>query len=163
MNYKIIDNFLEKESLNNLNNIFESKEELPWFYRENMVGSNDNHYFTHSFYNYHTIRSPFFSLVEPILKKLNAISLIEVRANLFLKGEIPYESSWHTDYNYSNSKTAILYLTTCNAKTILDKEKQYKIDSIENRILIFDCLTLHKVICQTDKKRRIIININYFS
>jgi hypothetical protein len=36
------------------------------------------------------------------------------------------------------------------------------IDSVENRILIFDTAISHKMISATDAKRRIIINLNYF-
>jgi hypothetical protein len=73
-----------------------------------------------------------------------------------------YESSWHTDLDDGNSKTAIMYMTTCNAKTLLDVEKEIiNVDSVENRILIFDTDIRHKMISATDTKRRIIINLNY--
>jgi hypothetical protein len=74
-----------------------------------------------------------------------------------------YESSWHVDYPDGDSKTAILYMTTCNAKTMIEVEKEIiGIDSVENRILIFDTAISHKMISATDAKRRIIINLNYF-
>lgn len=51
----------------------------------------------------------------------------------------------------------------CNAKTIINVEKEIiGIDSIENRILIFDTDISHKMISATDTKRRIIVNLNYF-
>jgi hypothetical protein len=36
-----------------------------------------------------------------------------------------------------------------------------EIDSVENRILIFDTDISHKMVSATDAKRRIIINLNY--
>ena len=45
---------------------------------------------------------------------------------------------------------------------MIDVEKEIiKIDSVENRILIFDTDISHKMISATDTKRRIIINLNY--
>ena len=41
------------------------------------------------------------------------------------------------------------------------EEEIIEIDSVENRILIFDTNISHKMISATDAKRRIIININY--
>lgn len=105
---------------------------------------------------------PNFNVIQPLLNKLNYVSLVQVRANLTLKTNKPAESSWHMDYNYSNGKTAIFYLNTCNGFTILDKDKQIKINSIENRIVVFDNNTHHKSFLQTDTNRRIILNINYF-
>ena len=43
-----------------------------------------------------------------------------------------------------------------------DAEKEIiEIDSVENRVLIFDTDISHKMKSATDAKRRIIINLNY--
>ena len=106
--------------------------------------------------------SPYFNVLEPFLAKLNISALIEVRSNMTISKKDTYESSWHIDNPDKNSKTVILYLTTCNAKTMLNVEKEIiEIDSVENRILIFDTKISHKMISATDAKRRIIINLNY--
>jgi hypothetical protein len=45
---------------------------------------------------------------------------------------------------------------------LIDVEKEIiEIDSVENRILIFDTDISHKMVSTTDAKRRIIINLNY--
>ena len=45
---------------------------------------------------------------------------------------------------------------------MINVEKEIiEIDSVENRILIFDTNISHKMISATDTKRRIIINLNY--
>ena len=159
--YKIIDNFLDKESFYKIKNILESPD-INWFYREHMT-SNDMCYFSHSFFKDNVIHSSFFNILKPLLKKINCVSLIAVRANMTINKKDSYESLWHTDYSYKNSKTAILYLTTCNGKTVLDKKEKIEINSIENRILIFNTTIYHKLISATNTKRRIVINLNYFT
>lgn len=161
MNYKVIDNFLDKQSFIKIKHLLEH-DEFNWFYRKYMVEEKDPFYFSHAFFNKSQKQCPNFNMIQLLLNRLDYASLVQVRSNLTLKTDKYTESSWHKDYNYSNCKTAIFYLHTCNGCTILDKEKQIKIDSIENRILIFDTDIYHKSILQTDINRRIIININYF-
>jgi hypothetical protein len=161
--YEVIDNFLDKEYFDTLKNTLTSLD-MNWFYRDNMTSDDENGmcYFTHNFFLKNTISSPYFNLLEPLLYKLKISSLIEVRANMSISKKDTYESSWHVDYPDGNSKTAILYLTTCNAKTMINVEKEIiEIDSVENRILIFDTCISHKMKSATDAKRRIIINLNY--
>ena len=162
--YEVINNFLDKDYFNNIKNILESQD-LNWFYRENMTNNNnDMCYFTHNFFLKNIIYSNFFNLLEPLLDKLKVVSLIEARANMTINKKDTYESQWHVDFPHKNSKTAILYLTTCNAKTLIDVGKEkIKIDSIENSVLIFNTDVFHKMISATDTKRRIIINLNYFN
>jgi hypothetical protein len=161
--YEVIDNFLDKEYFDTIKNTLTSLD-MNWFYRDNMT-SDDEHgmcYFTHNFFLKNHVYSPYFNLLEPFLAKLNISSLIEVRSNMTISKEDRYESSWHVDNPYENSKTVILYLTTCNAKTMINVEKEIiEIDSVENRILIFDTNISHKMKSATDAKRRIIINLNY--
>ncbi|ATV46289.1 hypothetical protein [Lake Baikal phage Baikal-20-5m-C28] len=162
-NYEVIDNFLDKEHFDTIKNTLTSLD-MNWFYRDNMTSDDENGmcYFTHNFFIKNAIYSPFFNLLEPLLAKLNIALLIEVRSNMTISKEDRYESSWHIDNPYKNSKTAILYLTTCNAKTMINVENEIlEIDSVENRILIFDTNISHKMKSATDAKRRIIINLNY--
>jgi len=163
--YEVIDNFLDKEYFDTIKNTLTS-DDINWFYRDNMT-SKDEHgmcYFTHNFFINNRVCSPFFNLLEPLLLyKLKVFSLLQARANMSISKEDRYESSWHVDYPDGDSKTAILYMTTCNAKTMIEVEKEIiGIDSVENRILIFDTAISHKMISATDAKRRIIINLNYF-
>jgi hypothetical protein len=163
LEYEVIDNFLDKEHFDTIKNTLTSFD-MHWFYRDNMTSDDENGmcYFTHNFFLKNTIYSSFFNLLAPLLDKLEIASLIEVRANMTISKPDQYESSWHVDNPYENSKTVILYLTTCNAKTMINVEKEIiEIDSIENRILIFNTNISHKMRSATDTKRRIIINLNY--
>jgi hypothetical protein len=163
LEHKIINNFLEKETFNNLKNTLFSNK-INWFFLPNMTTNNnkDHYFFNHCFYNYYMPQSIFFEdLITPILKKLNAVAISEVRANLILKEDNSYQSEFHVDRPYE-CKTAILYINTCNGYTLLHEDKKIKINSEENKILIFNSQISHAGVSQTDVDRRIVINFNYF-
>jgi hypothetical protein len=162
LNYKTIDNFLDKEFFNNLKNILFSRH-FPWFFREHMIDIHkDNYYFFHCFYDSYIPKSSLFDqYIISILNKIKPVSLLEVRANLLLKNEISYQSGFHVDRTFE-CKTAILYMNTCNGYTLLDEDKKIKITSEENKLLIFDSQIKHAAVSQTDTDRRIVINFNYF-
>jgi hypothetical protein len=165
---KIIDNFLEKEDfLKFKQNIFGNT--VPWFYRTAQTpdaekDKDDVGYFSLCFYNnFYSDFTLFNDHLFKIYKKLECKSLIQSRANLFLKRKEDNKLSFHVDYEHDDSFTAILYMNTNNGGTVLkQKNKEIKVDSVENRVLIFNTNTFHAAKVQTDKKRRIIININYF-
>jgi len=161
MNYQIIENFLPQEEFLNIQQQFNLEiNEFPWYFRKNMV-EKDNFYFRHVIYNEYVPLSPAFqTIAKPILKKLNCISPITIRANLMIKQEKPFQSEFHVD-NELECKTAIFYINTNNGYTLIDKKKRIKIPCEENKILIFNSNIEHAAVSQTDEIRRIVININY--
>jgi hypothetical protein len=163
-NYKTINNFCTLDLFNEFKEIVFS-ENFPWFYRGRLTGDNNKSYWTHCLFNNNKIDSNLFNhnFINFILEKLNSVSLVQIRLNLTLKSLKPVESNFHNDYPYLNCKTAIIYLNTCNGKTVIKKNKEIEIISEENKVLIFDTNILHKAVSQTDVDRRIILNINYFT
>lgn len=166
MKYNIVNNFLNVELFKEFQKDIFNKY-IPWYYKESQTGLNnhkdDNGYFTLNFFNnFKNGFNGFDKYLDIIYKKLNCRSLIEVRANLILRLKEVNALFFHTDYEYKDSKTAIFYMNTNNGCTVLDKKKLIKIKSIENTMLIFDSKIEHALMSQTDVKRRIIININYF-
>jgi hypothetical protein len=160
LEHKVINNFLEKETFNNLKNIMFS-DKINWFFLPHMT-TNDKYFFNHCFYNHYTPQSIFFEdIIVPILKKLNAAAIVEVRANLSLKENICYQSNFHVDRPFE-CKTAVFYINTCNGYTLLNEDKKIKITSEENKMLIFNSQIKHAGVSQTDVDRRITINFNYF-
>jgi len=157
---KIIENFLNKSDFVNLKNYLLQKE-LPWYYRNSTVNEDDPPFFTYSFFNEDKINSTSFNLIKPILNKLNYSSIIQVRANLVLQNDSSKKTGWHVDYPYKNYKTAILYINESNGPTVL-RNKNLKVFSKENKILIMDGSTEHALYTQTDTKRRIVVNLNYY-
>ena len=65
----------------------------------------------------------------------------------------------HVDYPFPH-KGAIFYLNTNNGLTIL--EDKVEVESIENRLLLFDSSKQHKSTTCTDDKCRINVNFNFF-
>jgi hypothetical protein len=103
-----------------------------------------------------------YPLIFPIIKKLKATALIQVRANLTLQNSSSFNCPWHTDYDVKNLKTAILYFTTCDGCTLLDPEKQYKIEAEENKLVSFPSGIPHKQSGHFNTDKRIVLNLNYY-
>ena len=67
------------------------------------------------------------------------------------------------DYKIKSSKTAILYLNTCNGGTEIKIDNKIEfIKAEENKILIFDSDIEHRGLVSTDADFRYILNFNYF-
>ena len=159
---KIKDKVLKKEIFKHIQKCL-MNDEFPWYYSNNQVnGGNDASFLFHSIYHKHTINSPFFKILSPLLDYLNPVSLINIRANLQLN-RTNVNSDYHADNNPAEAlkhKTAIFYVNTNNGYT--EFEDGDKIDSIENRILTFPSKLFHRAVSQTDKDQRIVINFNYY-
>jgi hypothetical protein len=160
-NMQVLNNFLDSDNFKNLQNLILNSD-FPWRRRESMTDTDKNIYFTYSFFNENKINSDLYDhYIIPVLKKLNCNAVIQVRANMFLN-KLFNKSGWHSDYNL-DSKTAILYLNSCNGGTELKIEEEIKfIKSEENKLIIFPSKTIHRVCTSTNVDARYIININYF-
>ena len=142
---------------------------------------NDVYIFSHGQIKH--FHKPLMELLDCILIKLYIRALIRIKINMYTKTEVPYFHGYHCDANgpnskvvyltsqvdhnynddndepYTDSKTAIFYVDTNNGQTDIDGER---VDSVENRIIIFPNNIRHSSITQTDTNRRIVINFNYF-
>jgi len=63
----------------------------------------------------------------------------------------------HVDYN--DVTTAIFYINTNNGWT--NFKNGDKVESVENRLVIFDSNLEHEGVTCTDEIRRLVINFNY--
>jgi hypothetical protein len=160
---KIIDNFLNKEDFETLQNNMLGYN-FPWYLQDGVNVIGDEFFqLTHNFYKEFQIVSHLYNLVEPLIKKINPISLIRIKANLLTKTEKIIEHGMHIDQFgkiIPKSKTAVFYCNTNNGYTKF--EDGDKVKSIENRIAIFNNSLYHSGSSCTDKKARVVININYF-
>ena len=162
---KIIENFLEDNFFEDLRKLI-IESEFSWFKRDHMVSDNDKTlgYFSHSFFNEYGVNCKYYDqFIVPILKKLNAHAVIQVRANLspscFYQGN---KSEFHTDSKHP-SKTAILYLNTCDGGTELKVDNEIQLVKAEkNKILIFDTNIEHRGTPSKNVDFRYIINFNYY-
>ena len=161
-NYKIIDNFLNKDEFKIIKDTFLLDNKFPWYYSDVVSHYNkddDGFYFEHHFYNKYIPLSNWFNVINSlILSKLDINALIRVKGNLYSKTEKVITHDMHVDYDIPH-KGALYSLNTCNGFTTL--EDGTKIESIANRLLLFDSSKLHCSSTCTDQKRRVNFNINY--
>jgi hypothetical protein len=163
MKYEVIDNYLPKEQFEQIKNLFLTPGNLPWYYVPYVTWSKNEDlgtlYFAHMFYNNNAPISQQFSMISPLLEKINPDSLIRVKGNLYPNIGKGICNEVHKDYEFEH-KGAIYYINTNNGPTVLDDGT--KIDCVENRILFFESHKNHNSTYCTDQKVRMNININYF-
>ena len=140
---------------------------MPWFFQPSISYPKGHKkwavedklfYMIHILYDQNMPVSPHYDKMIPLLEKLNANCLLRVKANLYPNTEILHEHPMHTDSDYSES-TALLSLNTCDGYTKL--KDGTKIDSVANRVLLFNASEEHCSTTTTNVSVRITININY--
>jgi hypothetical protein len=167
---QIIDNFLDEEYFFAIKS-FITSQHFPWFYMNFLTFDEESEYsdpeaylFYHKFCDaQHSVQSEHFHLLDPIFIKLNAKKIIRVKCNLTPKKEIILQNRFHTDFSrgaYPGAKTAVYYINTNNGYTLF--RDGTKVESVENRMVIFDQQMAHTGTSCTDKSNRIVLNINYF-
>ena len=116
-------------------------------------------YLVHMIYD-HTIVSPFFNnIISPFDNLLDIKTLIRIKINMYPNTETMKEHGMHSDSPFPH-KAGILSINTCNGYTKL--EDGTKIDSVANRMLLFDASRPHTPSTTTDQTVRVNINFNYF-
>lgn len=158
---EVKDNYLDKQLFLRIQESTIESQAMGWFLQKDVSGEGeeDHCYFTHLFFSGNSRRSENFNLViEPLLFLLDAKALIRAKANLYPRTENLIHHKDHIDYNYPH-KAAIFYLNSNDGYTVIGKEK---IESVENRLLLFNPLDLHHSTTCTNKPFRANINLNYF-
>ena len=158
---QVIDNFLDYNSFLNIQETFFSHE-CRWEWSSVVNDEDqDNFQFCCGLYAGGMPMSKLFHNIIPLIDKLNVAGLIRIKANLTTKTPSIVEHGYHIDQSFPHSKTAIFYLNTCDGYTSFENEGI--VESVENRIVIFDSNKRHTGTSLTNDSRRIVININYFS
>jgi hypothetical protein len=163
MKYKVIDNFLDKDIFKNLQSVMLGNN-FEWFYNDYVASSQNNNnlndfQFTHTFFRDNNKSSTFY-LIEPILDKIKPNALIRSKANLTTNTKEIFEHGYHIDTKFE-CNTAVFYINNNNGYTVF-KDINEKIESIENRLVIFNSSLEHSGSSCTDVKRRCVINFNFF-
>ena len=157
--YKLKKNFLDKKDFD----VFKKEifsHRCGWFWRPHQV-NNDRGFFGHNFFIENIPHSVYFQpFIVPIIKKLECKMISDIRGNCTLKDKVKHFSNFHCDRTY-DCTTAILYMNTNNGYTLLGEKEKIKVKAEENTMLIFNSLTKHCAVSQTDTERRIVINFNY--
>ena len=157
MKTQVIDDFVDSDYFEKIQEHFLGGT-IPWTFQNGVVLPNDGGYqFIHLMYTEYAPRTPYFDLVEPIFKDLGAASIIRCKANLQPRGSEIVENNFHTDYN--NCITAILYVNSNDGYTLFKNGD--KIESVANRLVVFDSNLEHTGTNCTDEPCRVVINFNY--
>jgi hypothetical protein len=162
---KLHNNLIEESEISLIKNTFLCGG-IGWFYNPLVDYTDskndylDNHQFIHRFYDNDTITSDYIKLLYPIIDKLSPRSLIRIKANLTTRTENIIQHQYHTDYDYDGAKTSIFYVNTNNGYTLF--KNGTKVESVENRLVTFDCKEEHTGTTCTNEKIRVVINFNYF-
>lgn len=173
MSIQIYDNFLDNNTFRNIQDHFTSYD-FPWYYNTSVIDENDldkqnvnnglNFQFVHTIHRFETSQSNSFFVIKPLLEQMNIFTVLRIKANLVTNsGSEIYEHGMHVDLNcpsHIKSKTATFYINSNNGYTLIEKTGQ-KIDSVENRLAVFDSNLRHTGSTCTDSKCRIVLNINY--
>tara|TARA_R100001230_G_C5672189_1_gene177235 strand:- start:607 stop:1125 length:519 start_codon:yes stop_codon:yes gene_type:complete len=163
---EIVDNFLSPEEFKIVQDIVlnnKGESYFPWYFagyvgQENDTNS-DGFYFVHNFYEFDKVCSSFLQDTQKlILSKLKVKNLIRAKANLFPRTENLITYRKHVDYVEPHTG-AVFYLNTCNGFTMLEDDT--RIESIANRMLIFDSSKPHASTNCTDEYRRVNFNFNF--
>ena len=139
--------------------------DFPWYYNDAIVDKNqgeadtvNNYQFTHNFYSYFSWNSNFNGMVMPLVDAIAPRSLVRIKANLSPVTHEPVEARWHTDYNFECT-TAVYYVNSNDGVTKF--RSGHVVESVANRIVIFDSHDLHTGATATNAKVRCLINLNY--
>ena len=153
---QVKDNLLSAEEFNKLKNLILSNE-FPWYFSDGKV-DDDNIQFVHHFVFSSLVYSPYIESLHPIFGKLKAKRIFRAKLNYTFKTPKLIQYDYHQDVNIA-CKTAVFYLNTNNGYTQIKNGR--KIESKENRIVMFNSNAEHAGSSCTDQKYRVLLNINY--
>lgn len=162
---EVLDNFLEQDYFDHLLKII-AQPIFPWTYQHEVAnhGEEDdllNFYFVHKIYDEQTFRpvSSLMDELEPLIKALEVKSLLRARVLMYTNTGKLIEHEEHVDYVFPH-KAAVLYMNDNNGFTGF--KDGTKVESVANRVSIFDGSTPHNSSTCTDDKVRVVLSINYF-
>ena len=120
-----------------------------------------NWQFIHNFYESPATLSQAINTMNPIMKIIDPILLIRIKANLTPRADKIVEHGFHRDVEppINGATTSILYLNTNNGHTTF--EDGTKIPSVANTFVSFPSDIKHTGSTCTDEKFRGLINFNY--
>jgi hypothetical protein len=166
MKYIVIDNFLDAKTFVSLKKEMYGPN-LPWFHNEFLVYEDEvvenntwNWQLTHTFYKHNMPRSDKFQLLDPVLEKLNPSSIVKIKANLMPRTNNIIVHKLHTDIDMFKGKTSVYYINSNNGYTLF--QDGTKVESVENRMVIFDSDIPHTGTSCTNARNRCVLNFNYY-
>ena len=165
---KVYRNMLPTKEFKDLtNNLINAN--FPWYYNKGVVYEHEdgtpedkkNFQFTHSFYMNDVINSDHFKILIPLIKIINPLTIVRIKANLLTRTSKIIEHGYHTDYDENSHKltTGIFYLNTNNGYTKFKNKKVVKSEA--NKYIEFKGEESHTGSTCTDENIMVVINFNY--
>ena len=164
MSIEIFDNYLNEEDFIKIKNIFIDNEKFPWHYTPGVAYPDEIkeidkfQFFNLMYRNDIGVKSSYYPDLMPLLNKINPKEILRVKANLGTRTPVHVEGGMHTDSKMKHT-TAIFYLNTNNGYTKF--ENGTFVESVANRLVVFNSDLLHSGFSQTDEHIRCVINLNY--
>lgn len=167
---KVIEGFLPAEKLIALREGLLSPE-FPWRCVPilsrgaswNMAAS-ENRQWVHGFVHWQPrepYRSPALPMLEAVFDRLGPVRLLRVKANLTRPLARHLEYGLHVDVRRTDATTGILYLNDNNGYTLF--EDGTRVQSVANRLVVFDAKLQHSGASCTDAPYRLVLNLNWLS
>lgn len=171
---KIIDKFLPDDKFEKLKSIFLDRN-FPWYFSESSVYDGDSSpQFSHAIYDNMEPTSNCWNHIKHILinqlELRNYQTILRVKVNATPKTFSVEPKSFHYDIELEddikdkieelvNYNVAIIYLNTNDGFTYF--KDGAKVESIENRCVIFPGNLMHSGSTCTNSPLRVVLNINY--
>tara|TARA_B110000908_G_scaffold4622_1_gene5997 strand:+ start:831 stop:1373 length:543 start_codon:yes stop_codon:yes gene_type:complete len=170
---QIVDNFLPANLFARFQHLMMGAE-FPWYFVLGVADhKDDDYYFIHNVYGckehdngdgqkYRDVESQYFKDFEMLLHfieeklKFQTHELLRIKCNLYTNQNVEKAHAPHIDMEIPHH-TAIFYLNSNNGPTTIGDQD---VESVANRLVLFDGLTPHNSNMQTDVAERINININ---
>jgi hypothetical protein len=163
MNIEIIDNFFEKDFFDGFQN-FVMGQEFKWSRTDHTTSTEDNiQSLTYVLYNDDKGKVPdelYYKLRSAFASKINIHTFIRMKFNCYFATEDKQTFPYHVDQDcIAKFKTAVFYINTNNGGTKF-KTGEF-VESVANRIAIFDGDIEHATVTCTDQPARAVLNLNY--
>ena len=160
---KVIDNFLSPKDFQTISDEILGAS-FHWRYWHRVSDENDrpdncNSKFTHMAFEDMQITTAV-EVLAPFIEdaRLDCKAMKRIIINSYPWTPTVYEHGVHEDYMFKH-KGALLNLTTCDGYTCIGNKK---IQSVANRVILFDPSKPHYGTTTSNAQRRVIVNFNYF-
>jgi hypothetical protein len=160
MKVEVIDNYLNDEDFEAIKSLIFDKG-FPWYYENNIAYDGEKqgnfYYQVHLLYIDNYPNSPYYDKIIPYFDFYKC--LYRVKINMYPNQCEFIEHPMHLDYEFKH-KAALFSLNDCDGYTKF--EDGSKVDSVANRLILFDPTKKHCSTNTMNTDRRVNINFNYF-
>ena len=165
----IYDNFLEQRFFDDIFRIL-TQANFPWYLNESVSNPGDGLFqFVHVFYDRNTWISNEERTISPVINTIHEVIsehpiLIRIKGNIRPRSYELDPAPYHKDCTWLQDRktwyTGILYVTNNDGYTFFE-DCDEKIESVENRFIVFPSDVSHSGTAATNGQR-ILINFNWF-